>query len=588
MSLFKRVGEGLRKIPEDVLRHLGIQYTKHGRIAHIGDLYGGAGKSTQIELDGDKIGLCKDFSTGEGTDMLGLWKNVRGLSLYEAMEQAREWLGIEDLDKRFDKRQYQQFQPESAKQLAALDPNYLDVVSSWLISRGIDRETIRRFDVQAREYSGEWVAVFPHKSPTGELVNCSYRSVINKKIWQEKGCAPTLFGWHTLTSEEIDQGAVVLCEGHIDALTWRMAGWPVLSIPSGSAMTWIEHDWDFLEVFTHIYISMDSDAAGREHMEKIVNRLGRWRCFQVTLPKKDANDVRQSMEDWAEVLGKSIGTAQLMQPKKVVELSECEAEINDILNPVQGLDVFQHRDLIGRWDTKEGFVFLPGDVTVWTGYPGHGKSTVISWLMSLEVKAGRAVFVGSFEQASGITGATFLKQYRGQDRLSIEEVSTSLQAVKHRFYLFREVGGSDAWEVLEAMKYCFHRFGCTEFVIDNLMLLKAERMDDAFKWQLDWLQAVIDFANECKVHVHLVAHPKKTDEDNAPRMYDILGASQIPGLVDNVAAVYRVTPKKSDGPKKVEIYSRKQRNGGWVGRVSLFFDRGTQTFSKVDSADVVS
>jgi len=587
MNQFKRATDGLRADPEAILKHLGVKYQLNSGGALFGDIFGGEGKSCRLELTGKNQGLIHDFATAEGADLLTLWKNIKGISIIEALKEAKAFLGITDYDQRFEKRSYKKFSANSSQKISQLLPSNEDLISHWLIGRGLSREVIATFEIGARNFNDKWAAVFPHKSLSGELVNCSYRLTDEKKIWQEKDCAPTLFGWHTLSDKEINDGALVICEGHIDALTWRMAGWPSLSLPAGSGMTWVEHDWNCLEVFDRIYLSMDQDEAGRKHFDEIVKRIGRWRCFDVRLPEKDANDVLTKRRDWVETLDAAIGSALDVRPPKIVSLPNIWEDIDAVMNPKQELiSEVRHKELsvFGR---QEGFIFRKGGVSVWTGYPGHGKSTLLSWILSLDVKAGKRVFVASLEQPSAISGGMFLQQFTGLENLDSDMIRETSNTLRDWLYLFRETGGSDAYEILDSMEYCFHRFGCTVLVIDNLMMLQSEHMDDKWRWQIDWLKKIIQFAQDNDIHVHIVAHPRKVDEDEAPRMFDIFGASQISNLVDNVIAIHRKFTRAGDlNSGDVEVFSRKQRIDGWTGKLKLYFDKGTKSFSVVSYDDI--
>ena len=588
-SSINEIGQRLRDDAKGVLDHLGIKYTMKNGEAWMGDLYGSEGKSCHVTLTGDSRGLIRDFAAGEGCDMLQFWANVKGLTLGEALREAKRYLGVDDFEDRFKPRRYANFPDSSKKMLKVAKPSETDPVTGWLVSRGIHSNVVSEFQVAKRKgKDGDWIAVFPHLNLAGKLVNCSYRKITEKTIWQEKGCAPTLFGWQTLTPEEIAGKWVVICEGHIDALSWRQAGFPALSIPSGSGMTWIENDWDDLECFDTFYVSMDMDGAGVKHFENLCSRLGVWRCRKVSLPEKDANDVLMKMEDPVKVLTDALQGAEEMKPKKVVSAGEIVDEVDAVMNPVQGLETMVKNVHLQAGGDGQGIIFRDGEVSVWTGYPGSGKTTLLSWLIASNVETmQRKAFVGSLEQGLGITGARILKQFMDVGVMSREDIERHLNELDDYLHFFRELGGSDAYEILDAMEYCYHRFGCKDFIIDNLMMIRAQRMDEKLVWQVDWVMKLIEFAKSREVHIHLVAHPKKTDEEEAPKMYDIYGASQIPGLVDNVIAVHRINKKKGDITQgSVELCSRKQRNGGWIGKVKLFFNRISQRFSKVSFDDV--
>ena len=56
-----------------------------------GGIDGGPGKSMDVELDGDKVGVFHDRATGEAGDLLKLWQLNRGLSFIDAVAAAADF-----------------------------------------------------------------------------------------------------------------------------------------------------------------------------------------------------------------------------------------------------------------------------------------------------------------------------------------------------------------------------------------------------------------------------------------------------------------------------------------------------------------
>src|SRR5205085_5040482 len=100
---------------------------------------------------------------------------------------------------------------------------------------------------------------------------------------QEKGGAPSLWGWHGLSDSALRQRSIVICEGQIDCMTWSQWGFSALSVPNGTNLAWIEYEWENLEMFSEIFLSFDMDEAGQENLSKVMQRLGLHLCRTVTL-----------------------------------------------------------------------------------------------------------------------------------------------------------------------------------------------------------------------------------------------------------------------------------------------------------------
>lgn len=88
------VQDRLNSSCESVCRHLlpgGKRVNKGWRC---GSIDGDEGMSLEVELEGPKVGLFHDRATGEGGNILDLWKLTRGLHFTEAVHQAAEFLGM--------------------------------------------------------------------------------------------------------------------------------------------------------------------------------------------------------------------------------------------------------------------------------------------------------------------------------------------------------------------------------------------------------------------------------------------------------------------------------------------------------------
>src|SRR5690625_3350349 len=68
---------------------------KQGTEWRVGSVAGEKGKSLGVHLAGSKAGVWSDFATGESGDLLDLWQAVRRVSLVQALDEARAWLGVE-------------------------------------------------------------------------------------------------------------------------------------------------------------------------------------------------------------------------------------------------------------------------------------------------------------------------------------------------------------------------------------------------------------------------------------------------------------------------------------------------------------
>jgi len=131
-------------------------------------------------------------------------------------------------------------------------------------------------------------------------------------------------------------------------------------------------------------------------------------------------------------------------------------------------------------------------------------------------------------------------------------------------------------DLLETFTYARRRYNVTQFVIDSLVCLGIS-IDD-FDAQAKAIAQLAAWKKKHRVHVHLVAHSRKgEDESKVPGKMDVRGSGSITDLVDNMLTVWR--NKKREQAKEegkhikgydVIISCDKQRNGkGWEGLLGL-------------------
>lgn len=141
----------------------------------------------------------------------------------------------------------------------------------------------------------------------GIPLNIKYRPIkeSKQKYFREEGYPSILFN---LDNAQKYQGSIIVTEGEFDSIAFDQMGFQnVVSVPNGSE-TFADEWIDDLEKFNEIYISYDMDEPGRKGAEKIANRIGRYRCINVILPLKDANDCLKAgftNQEMAEFLAKA-------------------------------------------------------------------------------------------------------------------------------------------------------------------------------------------------------------------------------------------------------------------------------------------
>lgn len=231
---------------------------------------------------------------------------------------------------------------------------------------------------------------------------------------------------------------------------------------------------------------------------------------------------------------------------------------------------------------NESFEFRRGEVSVWAGQNGHGKTDVTTQIALSLLGQGEKVCVASFEMKPVTTIGRMVRmfamtnpfspEYQGDDGIEV------LNGLYDDFgswttgglWLYDQTGTAYPDTVLGMVKYCANELGITHVFIDSLM--KCVKAEDDYNGQKMFVDQLCALAKDCDIHVHLVHHLKKPPkESDMPDKHDTKGSGSITDQVDNLFMVWRNKPKedayKSQGErsnKQTEpdcfVICRKQRN----------------------------
>lgn len=510
----------------------------HGRHYECGSIHGEPGKTLKVNLSGEHVGHWTDWNGSEHKgDLLDLWGYTKGIPLPMALKEAKEYLGIRE--------------PTLAEQDYArpvddkkpLSPT--GTAMQWLSTkRGIEPSIVNRFKVQGD--AERKAIIFPCYSPSGVLVNRSYRTIEGetKKVWQDTGAAPCLFGWQALSDEAFQKREVLICEGQIDAMTWTQWGIPALSIPNGSGMTWMETEWANLEVFKTIFLAFDNDDAGRAMLQKVIGRLGKHRVRIVRYPEKDANAALLS--GFTEVGAReAVEKAEYASVSHLVKASHfTEGTIEQFFPSGQELGHYISQT---KHDVLEySFRFRPGELSVWTGVSSHGKSTLLnSAMLNLSSQTKRPSLIISLEMKP----AKVLRRVilaTGMEIANAGDVRRTMASIDKWLLFCDKIGKITREEVFEIMQYAVARYGVAHIALDSLM--RVSGLEEDYPAQNEFITDLVTFSRDSGAHIHLVAHPRKTSGEAAPQAHEIKGSGHIRDNADNVLVVWRNKEKE----KKLE------------------------------------
>eukprot|EP00916_Digyalum_oweni_P026416 GHVL01043404.1.p1 GENE.GHVL01043404.1~~GHVL01043404.1.p1 ORF type:complete len:1456 (+),score=379.99 GHVL01043404.1:481-4368(+) len=404
------------------------------------------------------------------------------------------------------------------------------------------------------------------------------RSSTDKKCMRlkPKGGAWGMFGMHLVGQNE----TLVITEGEYDAMAvYQSTGMVAVSLPTGAKNLPVEL-LPSLENFKKIILWMDADAVGRTGAEQFAVKLGLGRTVIVsgvtdTPAPKDANEALLKGMD----LQALIDSAKPLPHKKILSFADMRSSVYDQIYFNKHLKGVQSSTLPGLNDLFKGF--RQGELSVWTGGTGIGKTTILSQLSLDYASQGVNTLWGSFEIPNLRLIQTMLCQFSGCD---LEEKNHFFEIIADRFeklpiHFMKFYGSTCVDEVLDAMAYAYYVLDVRHVVIDNLQFMLSGQRRGVETWDLQ--NEAIDkfrrFATNNNVHISLVVHPRKEAEGQSLGLSSVFGSVKSTQEADNVCIV-----QKSDALSCIEI--KKNRFSGDCGKLFYVFDKKSKNIIQVENS----
>lgn len=429
---------------------------------------------------------------------------------------------------------------------------------AWFAGRKINRETVDAYGIKGKPGA----IAFPVHDEAGAVVNVKWRAFPDKKFWNETGTLRLPFGLQLVPK---DSKALLIVEGELDALAAYQYGVKsVVSLPNGTGdQDWIDPLWDWLERFEEIWIATDMDEAGQGVKRLLVERLGSWRCRGVELPHKDLNDCLVAGIPSSQVL-ELMNAATEFKPEKLRGAGEFTEAV---------LLAFENREGIQGIPTGFGDLdrilkgWRGGELSIWTGQNGSGKSTVLGQVTINLVDRGEKVCAASLEMAPARYLRWLVCQLSDEEHPPEVMIRASMETLSMGAWFVDHVGSIDVGVLVDTFTYAARRYGVRHFIVDSLVKLKIR--GDELQAQREAVEALCDFADRFAAHVHLVAHPRKGDTDaSKPDKTAVKGSGDITDLADNVFSVFR-NKKATQGQATTLLSVLKHREHGTEGDVPL-------------------
>jgi twinkle protein len=279
------------------------------------------------------------------------------------------------------------------------------------------------------------------------------------------------------------------------------------------------------------------------------------------------------------VIPDTIDFSDYMEETESHEVHPASHWLNDTINAFHSEEPELRSPTMLWQKTMDKVHFRPGEVSLWAGVNGHGKSMFLSQVTLDLCKQGQRVMVASFEMKPVRQMQRMSRQAFGESKPSVLFLQLMAKWSDDRLWIYDHVGAVEWRKVIAVMRYAKRHFGIQHFVIDSLM--KCVKGEDDYNAQKDFVNELCAFANANDVHVHLVHHVRKGEsEHKAPGKFDVKGAGAITDQVDNVFIVWRDKKAEDDEAAmfNAQLVCEKQRNGEFEGRFGFWFESSSQQY----------
>ena len=474
---------------------------------------------------------------------------------------------------------------------------------AWARGRGISRETLVRVGAKSgtehiSDRDGKCEVIYLPFTRQGKVVNWKARTLDGKAYVQCKGGESKFFNLEPVLTGQADTAYIT--EGEFDALALLEAGLPidqVLSVPNGapaqSAEKPEEQDrYRFVDAalneglnrFKKFVLATDQDPPGLALRHDLVRLLGPARCWFVDWPE-GINDANEFLTER--------GGAEL---KSYVEGNAKEwpviglYSVHDIPEPAP-LEIW--RPGFPGWEGK--LSFAPTTVSVVTGHPGHGKSTLMTQIWyQIARRHGISVAVASFETRAKPHHRRNIRQFmfeRLERDLTQEECDAAdkWNAEHFRWLIHPNRKPTFKW-VLDTAEVAVIRHNCRALLLDPWNRLESDRPDGVreHEWIGTCLDEATEFARDMNVHVQIVSHPAKATDfrqrKQHPVLEDISGSKSWDTKPEQGLCIHRPVLFK-DGQRQTDaiLYVLKSRYDelGYPCNLAMNYDLGSGCFESV-------
>lgn len=436
--------------------------------------------------------------------------------------------------------------------------------------RGIKSDILKAYRVGLHKADSKNYITYQFYNEEGHLVNRKYRGCKDKKEqWQEKDAEPIYYG---LDKVDFKSKIMFVCEGEDDCHALAQIGLSnVVSVPHGASNYTPAMDKTNRQIDT-LVLMFDNDEAGQKGARKFADKAGLHKCINVVLPYKDARDcLRQGMN--LDGIMKLCNDGKRFQCEEIIKASQIERQVSNAGQHTENKSV---NKFLGG--------IRPGELTIWTGHSGHGKTTAALNLAYWVASASIPVMVMSFENTLDSVLRKLIEIQSGESLFGEDPTTGQITFNKTDSWMDAQIkkldnlpiyflntrtqnGYFDVKAIETICEYGVKFHNVALFVIDHLhYFLKIQNANHQTHEIDESIRRISGLARNLSTHILLIAHPYKTENPQTGKLatlglYCIKGSSSVVQEANNFVVIEKSSKDDKAKSQWVMLKSREWRTG---------------------------
>ncbi|XP_070566841.1 twinkle mtDNA helicase-like [Ptychodera flava] len=385
-----------------------------------------------------------------------------------------------------------------------------------------------------------------------------------------------LFGWHLIGK---DVTYVVLTSSEADAMAVSQSTRvPALALPRGISVL-PQEVLPLLEQFEKILLWFGNDIRSWEASKQFAKKLNPKRCFFIR-PKDGHPSPLEALNQGLN-LSSIMKQAQPVSHKSIVSFRSLREEVFGELSHAEQVAGIKWKRYPLLNKLLKGH--RRGELTVFTGPTGSGKTTFISEYSVDLCTQGVNTLWGSFEIPTIRLAKVMLTQFA---KMNLEKQLDQFDQWADKFeslplYFMTFHGQQSMKTVLDAMSHAVYVHDIEHVIIDNLQFMvglsdRASSMD-RFSQYDNVIAAFRRFVTTNNCHVTVVIHPRKEKDQEELQTASIFGTAKAAQEADNIIILQDKRLTSARGKKYIQV--AKNRFDGDLGIMPLYFNKETLCMS---------